>query len=81
MRSQYTQPMKSVADELRQRDREAARSLSAEQRLELAFALGEEGVTAFCAARGISREEGIRLLQRQRQAGRTPSKCMSDLIG
>jgi hypothetical protein len=73
--------MRSVADELRQWDREAVEALSIEERLELAFALGDEGVAAFCAARGISREEGIRLLQRQRQAGRTPSKCMSDLIG
>jgi phage shock protein A len=73
--------MKSVADELRQRDREAVQALSVEERLELAFTLGDEGVAAFCAARGVSREEGIRLLQRQRQAGRTPSKCISDLIG
>ncbi|HEX4498346.1 MAG TPA: hypothetical protein VIE43_21900 [Thermoanaerobaculia bacterium] len=73
--------MKSVADELRQRDREAAKSLSPAQRLELALAMGDEDIAAFCAARGISRKEGIRLLQRQRQAGRTPSKCISDLIG
>lgn len=43
--------------------------------------MGDEDIAAFCAARGISRKEGIRLLQRQRQAGRTPSKCISDLIG
>jgi hypothetical protein len=73
--------MRSVADELRRRDREAVKSLSIEERLELAFALGDEGVAAFCAARSVPREEGVRLLQRQRQAGRTPSKCISDLIG
>src|SRR4029077_11461759 len=80
-RSRYTRAMRSVADELRQRDPEAGKAFSIEERLGLAFALRDEGVAAFCAARGISREEGIRLLQRRRQAGRTPSKCMSDLIG
>jgi hypothetical protein len=62
-------------------DREFIKGLSNEERLELAFALGDEDVAEICAARGVSRAEGIRLLQRQRQAGRIPSKCMSDLIG
>ncbi len=73
--------MKSVADELRERDREAIRKLSFEERLELAFKLGEEDLALFCQHKGVDRETGIKLLQRRRQAGRRPSKCISDLIG
>lgn len=73
--------MKSVADELRQRDREAILKLTVEERMELALKLGEEDLALFCQHQGVDRETGIRLLQRRRQAGRQPSKCMSDLIG
>lgn len=73
--------MRSVADELRQRDRETVRALSGQERIELALKLGDEDITAFCEARGVDRATGIQLLQRRRQAGRTPSKCISDLIG
>lgn len=73
--------MKSVADELRKRDREAILKLTVEERMELAFKLGEEDLALFCQHQGVDRETGIRLLQQRRQAGRRPSKCMSDLIG
>jgi hypothetical protein len=73
--------MKSVADELRERDREALRKLTVEERMELAFKLGEEDLALFCQHQGVDRRTGMRLLQRRRQAGRRPSKCMSDLIG
>jgi hypothetical protein len=73
--------MRSVADEFRARDREALLKLSFEERLEIAFALGEEDLARFCQAQGVDRETGIRLLQRRRQAGRRPSKCMEELIG
>lgn len=70
-----------MADEFRQRDREEFRKLPLEERLALVFKLGEEDLKAFCQAQGVDRETGIRLLQRRRQAGRRPSKCMEDLIG
>jgi hypothetical protein len=73
--------MRSVADDLRKRDREEFQKLSFEERLKLVFELGEADLTLFCQAQGVDRETGIRLLQRRRQAGRRPSKCMSDLIG
>jgi len=38
-------------------------------------------VEELCLGRGLDREAAIRELQRQRQASRTPSKCMSELIG
>lgn len=73
--------MHSVADDLRDRHRQEIRQLSTEERLEQAFRLGEEGLEMFRQANGLDRETAIRLLQRRRQAGRTPSRCMSDLIG
>ena len=73
--------MESVADELRKRDREAILKLSFEERLELAFKLGEEDLALFCQHQEVDRRTGIRLLQWRRQAGRQPCKCISDLIG
>lgn len=73
--------MKSVADDLRDEVRKQMLRLSPEERLARAFQLGDEGVEAFRQAQGLDRETAIRELQRRRQAGRTPSKCMSDLIG
>lgn len=73
--------MKSVADDLRRELREETLRLSVEERIAQALRLGEEGLERFCQANGYDRETGIRLLQRQRQAGRTPSKCISELIG
>jgi hypothetical protein len=73
--------MKSVADDLRNELHQETSSLPWEERLALALRLGEEGLRRFCEANGHDRETGLRLLQRQRQAGRTPSKCISELIG
>lgn len=73
--------MKSVADDLRDELREEMRRLSVDERIQLALRLGEEGLERFRQANGLDRETAIRLLQRRRQAGRTPSKCMSELIG
>lgn len=73
--------MRSVADDLRKKDREEILKLSAEERLHRAFALGEIALEAFRQAQGIDRETAIRLLQRRRQASRRYSKCMMDLIG
>lgn len=73
--------MKSVADDLRSELREETASLPWEERLTQALFLGEEGLRRFCEANGYDRETGLRMLQRQRQAGRTPSKCLSELIG
>jgi hypothetical protein len=73
--------MHSVADELRKEDREEIWRLSFEERLELSFRLGDEALETFRLARGLDREEALRLLERRRQAGRAPSKCISELIG
>jgi hypothetical protein len=47
----------------------------------LALRLGEESLELFRQANGLDRKTAVQLLQRRRQAGRTPSKCMSELIG
>ncbi len=73
--------MQSVADDLREELQDEVLRLSFEERMALALRLGERGLELFRQASGLDRETAIRELQRQRQAGRTPSKCMSDLIG
>lgn len=77
----YTHVMRSVADDLREELQEEALLLSFEERMALALRLGERGLEMFRQANGLDRETAFRELQRQRQAGRIPSKCMSDLIG
>ena len=73
--------MRSVADDLREKDREEFAKLPIEERLRRVLEMGEIGLEAFRQAQGVDRRTAIRLLQRRRQAGRRPSKCMSDLIG
>ena len=73
--------MRSVADDLREELQDEGLRLSFEERMALALRLGERGLEMFRQASGLDREAAIRELQRQRQAGRIPSKCMSDLIG
>jgi len=73
--------MKSVADDLCAELRKEVNRLSIDERIKLALRLGEEGIERFRLANGLDRETAIRLLERRRQAGRTPSKCMSELIG
>jgi hypothetical protein len=73
--------MRSVADDLREELQDEVLRLPLEERMALALRLGERGLEMFRQASGLDREAAIRELQRQRQASRTPSKCMSDLIG
>jgi hypothetical protein len=65
----------------RESDPEAPDGLSFEERMVLALRLGERGLEVFRQATGLEREAAIRELQRQRQATRTPSQAMADLIG
>ena len=73
--------MRSVADDLREELQDDGLRLPFEERMALALRLGERGLEMFRQASGLDRETALRELQRQRQAGRIPSKCMSDLIG
>jgi len=58
-----------------------ARRIPLEEALAESFRLGELGLSAFQAAQGVDRETAIRLLERRKQQGRVPSKCMSEIIG
>ena len=77
----YTHAVRSVADDLREELQDEVLRLPFEERIALILRLGERGLEMFRQANGLDRETAIRELQRQRQAGRTPSKCMSELIG
>jgi hypothetical protein len=77
----YTPGMHSIVDDLRREDREDFANLPLEERIRRVFEMGEIGLEAFRQAQGVDRETAIRLLQRRKQAGRRPSKCMDELIG
>jgi hypothetical protein len=62
--------MRSVADDLKRRDREAVLKLSPDERVELALRLGEEDLDSFCRAQGVDIETGRRL---SRSSGRQKS--------
>jgi hypothetical protein len=49
----------------------------------LALALGERDLEAFRLTHDppLAREEAIRRLERRRQAGRRPSRCIDELVG
>jgi len=73
--------MRSVADALREELQDEVLRLPFEERMALVLRLGERGLELFQQASGLDRESALRELQRQRQASRIPSKCISDLIG
>lgn len=69
----YDSRMRSVADQLREQDRARMGALSPEQRVALSLRLGEAGVRVLCAARGVSREEAVKLARALRSRGRRAS--------
>ena len=77
----YTRFVKSVASILRARDSAEVRDMTIEQRLALAFRLGDEDLESFRATHGLDRPSAIRRLERRRQATRRPSGCVERIIG
>ena len=67
--------MRSVADELREEDRQRLLAMTPWERMDLALRLGERDITLYSEAHGVSREEARDRLQRARHAGRRPSAC------
>ena len=67
-----------VADEVREAQREEVMRMSVEERLELAARLRERGLADYMALHGVSREEAIAQIRKQRQIGRRPSRCKSE---
>ena len=73
--------MKSVLDRLRDEDRQALLALTPAERVALALALGERDLEVFTRARGLSRIDAARILDRQKQHGRRASACQAALSG
>ncbi len=73
--------MSKLATFLRMRNREIAKNLSAEERVELAFKLGEADLESFRATHGLTRAAALAHFRRQRQRGRRPCRCMQDGTG
>ena len=65
--------MKSVADDLRAATHRTVRELPLAARIELALALGDDDLALFMRTSGLSREQALAVLQRQRVRGRRRS--------
>jgi hypothetical protein len=72
--------MQSVADRLREEDREEAHAMAPAARLTLALALGRRDLETFRAARGIDAATASRLLDQRRLSGRRASACVAALV-
>jgi hypothetical protein len=68
--------MTSVAERLRQQDRERMRRMTPAERVAEALALGEAAIALHASAHGLDRETARRRLERAAQAGRRPSRVM-----
>jgi len=64
--------MRSVTDQLRERDRQAQAEMTAEDRVSLALELGDQDLEVFRQAHGLTEDEASRRLRLYRQAGRVP---------
>ena len=69
--------MRSIADELRLRDRDRVAGLSVPDRIRLAFTLGDLAVECFSAYNGVPKEVARRRLRALSQRGRRPSRCLT----
>jgi hypothetical protein len=74
---------RSVTDVLKIQDREQILALTPGERIALALVLGERDLETFRNAHQppLSRAEAVRMLERGRQAGRRPCRCIEELIG
>ena len=68
-----------VAEELRSELTADVQKLTLDERLELAFRLGDEAVADYASANGVDRETALRVLLKQRHVGRRHSRCNEEL--
>jgi hypothetical protein len=68
-----------VAEELRQEQMREVLAMTPDERVELAFALGERDLEFFMAANGLTRDEALKQIERSRQLGRRYSRCVDEL--
>lgn len=75
--------MRSVAERLRDNDRRELRALTPAARVALALQLGRRDLDSFRLAHRppLPEPDARRVLERRRQAGRRPSRCLEELIG
>lgn len=73
--------MKSVADALRAETLAETLAMTPDERLALAFRLGDEAIEDLARSRGISRDAAAWLIRAQRRAGRRYSRCIEELEG
>ncbi len=73
--------MSELAVFLQMRNREIVENLSAEERVALAFRLGEADLECFRATHGLTRAAALAHFRRQRQQGRRPCRCMLEEAG
>ena len=66
--------MHSVADELRRDTAARVAQLSVQERIELAFSLGDADLDLYIKTSGKNRDEALRDLRAQRARSRTPSR-------
>ena len=75
--------MRSVVDALKDEERRALAAMTPAERVALALRLGARDLESFRLAHDppLDVEEASRLLRRQRQQGRRPSKCLQETAG
>jgi hypothetical protein len=71
--------MRSVADDLRDNTRDADAALTAEERVDRAFRLGDDDLAAFADAHALAPERARHALTRRRHHGRRFSACIAGL--
>ncbi|MFL6247857.1 MAG: hypothetical protein ACJ74H_17670 [Thermoanaerobaculia bacterium] len=67
--------MRSVADDLRELDLRQLQTLTAEERVALAFRLGARDLELFMATNQVDRDTAMRHFRRAGAAGRIRSVC------
>ncbi|HEV8231116.1 MAG TPA: hypothetical protein VGQ75_02115 [Thermoanaerobaculia bacterium] len=72
--------MKSVADRVREEQREQVGRMPVSERLALAFRLAEDDLQLFAAAGGHDRATAMALLRRARRHGRRASGCLDEPV-
>jgi hypothetical protein len=68
-----------VAEELRAEQTADVLKMTVDERLELAFGLGDEAIANYASANGVDHATALRVLSRQRHAGRRRSRCSEEL--
>jgi hypothetical protein len=63
-----------VAEDTRQELDQRMLAMTPAERMELAFAIGEEDLVIYCAANGLTRAEALARIRVERQSGRRYSR-------